>query len=348
MKKASALLLLLSLVLSLTGCMGERYTDEEEDAVRQRGEQMMREWLDAKYPGAELASVEPYIWHNLGISAYKLTDTVSGTFRCGDGEQKYWLDTASGIVYFERDDAAEALEELCASCAAEALGLGGCEADGGTRAYIDISATTESGAPPNVLPADFVLSGASLESFVRSPQGRPAITVDAVYRVPDGFDVSGVTLERAQRVLGDYGLLLRCTVKSGSEEAVLKADRAVYTRAEFRDLPDFRVWMPVYEREESLDKKTGEVKTRIVEREIGRDLTVERGEDGFYKPNFPNGWFHALVYAYDGSEMLRHTYYYVSDNDRSVELDWQETERGWRLGATDTYLSESHPFRELS
>jgi hypothetical protein len=45
--------------------------------------------------------------------------------------------------------------------------------------------------------------------------------------------------------------------------------------------------------------------------------------------------------------MPQHTYYYVSDNDKIVELEWQETERGWRLGSERTYLSDLHPFAEM-
>ncbi len=349
MKKTGALLALFALVLCLAGCFGERYTDKEKDAAQKKGEQMMREWLSVRYPGAELESAEPYVRHNLGVSPYELTDAVSGTFRYRDTEQKYWLDTASGVVYFEQsEETAEELRALCAAYAAEALGLGDFEAADGALAYIDIGAESASYAPPDILPADFVLSGAPLRDFVYSPKGRPVITVNAAYRVPDGFDVSRVTLAEARRVLGDYGLLLCCAVRNGSEEAELDGDSAGYTRMEFRDLTDFRVWMPVYERKEELDGKTGEVKTKTTERELGRDLVVERAADGFYKPEFPNGWFHALVYAYEGSEALRHTYYYVSDNNRNVELSWRETERGWQLGADDAYLSESHPFKELN
>ncbi len=348
MKKAGALLALLALVFCLAGCFGEQYTEKEKDAVQQKGDQQIREWLDKTYPGAELVSVEPYVRHNLGVSPYELTDTVFGTFRRSGEEQKYWLDTASGTVYFEQsDETARELGGLCAACAAEALGLGGCEPDENASAYIDIGAGSHSYAPPNVLPADFVLSGETLESFVRSPKGRGAITVSLTCRVPDEFDVSRVTFAEARRVLDEYGLLLDgFTVEDGNETALLRADGAGYTRMEFRDLPDFRVWMPVYEREETLDGKTGRIETKITERDVGRDLVVERTADGFYLPKFPNGYFYANVYAYEGSEMLRHTYYYVSDNNRTVELDWEETERGWRLGSESNHLSESHPFAE--
>jgi hypothetical protein len=106
--------------------------------------------------------------------------------------------------------------------------------------------------------------------------------------------------------------------------------------------------MPVYERKETLDGKTGRIETKITERDVNHDLIVERTADGFYTPKFPNGYFYANLYAYEGSEMLRHTYYYVSDNEKTVELDWEETERGWRLGSESNHLSESHPFAEMN
>lgn len=343
MKKAVALLALLTLLFCLTGCFGKP-SEGKTNATAQKGEQMMREWLASRYPDAELVSAEPYVFHNLGIAPYTLTNTVSGTFRSGGKEQSYWLDTSDGTVYFEgSDETAEELGALCAPYVAEVLGLGGdCEVVAGQGAYFDIGVREQ----PNLLPADFVRSGGTLESLVRSPQTRPAITVSVAYRVSDAFDVSCVTFAEARRVLQEYGLLLDAVVRNGSEEAVLSADSVAYQRMAFADLEDFRVWMPVYERDERL-KSTGEVETKITERDASRDLVVERTADGFYRPSFPNGWFPALIYAYDGSEMLRHTYYYVSDNDQIVEMEWRETERGWQLGSDDNYLSDTRSFAEL-
>ncbi len=345
-RRLAPLLLAALLALALAACTGKS-AESGEDAVRQKGGQMMQEWLDRRYPGAELVSAEPYVFHNLGVAPHELTDTVSGTFRYRGAEQSYWLDTASGVVYFEQSgETAERFGALCGDYAADALGLGGdYSVSVNSGAYIDIGVNANE--RPNLLPADFVLSGAALEDFVFSPKGRPAITVEIQYRVPDGFDVSRITFAQAQRVREEYGLLLDVAVRNGSEEAVLSGDRAEYRRMAFGDLPDFRVWMPVYERRERLNERTGETETQITERDVSRDLVIERTADGFYKPKFPNGWFRALVYAYDGSEMLRHTYYYVSDNNRTVELEWQETERGWQLGANDNYLSDTRPFAEL-
>ncbi len=345
-----ALLLAAFLAFSLAGCMSGP-KESEKNAARQKGEQMMREWLDCTLPDAELVSAEPYVFHNLGVAPYELMDMVSGTFRRGGKEQSYWLDTVSGAVYFEQGEETEGeLRELCATYAAEALGLGGgWEVSDRYGVYMDVGIRSTAYTPPVLLPAEFVLSGASLEGFVRSPKARPAITVSLTYRVPDGFDVSRVTFAEARRVLDDCGLLLDFfTVENGSEETVLRAGSAKYTRMGFGDLPDFRVWMPVYERRETLNARTGEVETEVTERDAVRDLAVERTADGFYRTSFPNGWFPALVYAYDGSEMLRHTYYYVSDNNKTVEVEWRETARGWQLGSNDNTLSDTRPFAELN
>lgn len=338
MKKAVALLALLTLLFCLTGCFGKP-SEGKTNATAQKGEQMMREWLASRYPDAELKSAEPY-----GSTAL-----VSGTFQNGDEKQKYWLDTLGGTVYFEQsEETMEQLGALCAPYMADALGLGGQYEVATTGVYIDIGVRAANGIRPNVLPADFVRSGKPLESFIRSPKERPTLTADISFRVPDGFDVSHITLAETRQAINERNLAFEYfTVESGSEEIELRPEHAVYKRMGFGDLPDFRVWMPVYERDERL-KSTGEVETKTTEREVGRDLIVERASDGFYKPNFPNGWFHALVYAYEGSEMLRHTYYYVSDNNRTVELEWRETERGWQLGSDDNYLSDTRSFAELN
>ncbi len=342
--KGTRILLSLALlfVLLLAGC--KSYSKGDEDAVRRKGEQMMRDWLENAYHGVELVSATPFVARD--PSGDSLTDFVYGTFRYRGEEQAYWLDTASGAVYFEQSgESARELSELCGAYAAEALGLGdGCAIDA-AGASVDVGVRQPSGARPAVLPAEFVLSGTSLESYVRSPEARPPLVFTVSFRVPDAFDVSGVTLAEARRALDERGLLIEyAAVENGSESLTLRGDRAAYQRMGFADLPDFRVWMPVYEREETVDRKTGRVAARVTERDASRDLAVERAADGFYRPKFPNGWFPAVVYAYDGSEMLRHEYCYVSDNNMVVDLAWTKTERGWSLG--DTPLSESHPFTE--
>ena len=351
MKRAGALLALLALLACLAGCTGEQYTEKEENAARQKGEQMMREWLAQKLPDAELVSAEPYIFHHLGVAPYQLTELVSGTLRSGGREQNYWLDTSSGAVWFEQSaETMDALGKLCAETVAEALGLGSCRTTDAAVGY-DIGVLEQ----PDVLPAEFVLSGKALEEFLRSPDGRPALSASLWYLAPDDFSLAGFTLADTRRALDEvlykYGIQASAVVENGNEYAALSSGQVHYMREGFIDLPDFRVRATVYDRTETVDA-AGKTTTEVTERGAS-DLAVERTADG-WKTSFPNGFFQTAIYAYDGSEMLERAYVWLKEpnaaNDYDKPLQWKETDLGWALCFTDRDelcgLSDKHVLAE--
>jgi len=353
MKRAGALLVLLALLACFAGCMGEQYTQREKDSAQQKGEQMMREWLELTLPGAELVSVEPYVFHNLGVAPYQLTELVSGTLRNGAQEQRFWLDTSCGEVWFEQSgETMDALGALGGAYVAEALGLGGSWQLTGAQVHYDIGVLEQ----PDVLPAELVLSGKTTEEILRAEDGRPPLPASFSYRVPDDFSLSGFTLDEAQRaldvLLSRYGMQASADVHNGSEMVALSAEQAYYTREGFIDLPDFRVRATVYERRETLDAETGKTASEIIERGAS-DLVVSRTADG-WTTSFPNGYFSTAVYAYDNSEMPRHAYVFLKEpgvsNDYDRPLAWKETDLGWALCFTDRdqicFLSDKHVLAE--
>ena len=350
-KRVGALAALLALLVCLAGCTGEQYTEKEENAARQKGEQMMREWLAQKLPSSELVSAEPYIFHHTGVAPYQLTELVSGTLRSGGQEQKYWLDTSSGAVWFEQSaETMDALGKLCAETVAEALGLDSCQTTDASVSY-DIGVLEQ----PDVLPAEFVLSGKALEEFLRSPDGRPVLPASLSYLAPDDLSLDGFTLADTRRaldeVLDKYGIQASVGVKNEDEFVILSAGQVAYTREGFIDLPDFRVRATVYESREAVDA-AGKTTTEVIERGAS-DLAVERTADG-WKTSFPNGFFQTEIYAYDGSEMLERAYDWLKEpnaaNDYDKPLQWKETGYGWALCFTDRDelcgLSDKHVLAE--
>lgn len=352
MKRAIALVALAALLCCLAGCMGSNYTEGEKDAAGKKGEKMMSEWLERSLPGAELVSAEAYISHYTGVAPYKLTDLVTGTLSYGGEEQTYWLNSTSGEVWFEQsEETMDALSALCGAYAAKALGLEGCLLVGHSARYY-IGAVEQ----PNVLPAEYVVSGKTPEDFLRSPEGREALPCTLSYSAPDDFALSDFALADTCRALeglrDGYGIEATVDVLNGSEYLVLGLNRAYYTRQGFIDLPDFRVRATVCERVESVDPETGKVTTEITERGAS-DLSVERTADG-WKTGFPNGYFNTEIYAYDGSDMLEHEYVLLKDpdaaNDYDKPLAWKKTDLGWALCFTDRdevcYLSDRHELAE--
>ena len=348
--RASALLLAaLLLAASLLGCTGKKYTDDEKEALRDKGKQMMQEWLNRELPGAELLSTEPYVRHNPGVAPYVLTELVSGTYRHGGQEQRYWLDTACGRVYLEQTgEIVDRLREACCAYAAEALGLGeDYETDPGANnaAWLDIG-VPEAKDP---LPAEFVLSGRTPEEFVRDPGSRDVLKVMFCYSVPETADLSGIGMETVLRMKNEYGLLAyNLLVESRSESVYLFPDRVTYDRYGMEDLADFRIFLTKVERREKLDPATEEITAEIEEFDPDRDLAADRTEDG-WKFSFPNGWSAVSVYAYEDSELLQKQLVSRKDpadpGDRDAELSWTETAWGWTLCDANGYLyyiSEEH------
>ena len=321
---------------ALLGCTGNKYTEDEKAAAEEKGRKMMQQWLERELPGAELLSAEPYVYHNPGLAPYKLTDLVSGAFRQDGREQAYWLDTAGGRVWFEQSEETMAeLAELCAAYAAEALGLekGAWELSA-AQAYFNIGVRER----PRLLPADFILSGRTLEEFLRAPKERPPLSVSFSYFVPGETSLERFTLADIRRVLDEYGLEGSVCLDNVCETAALNAGKARYERWGFLDLPDFRVWAEVFERSEKADPETGEITVETLEWDAQRDLLVERTAEG-WTTTFPNGYFFARVYAYDDSPLLEQTLVWRAEGEGQSESDralyWKETDLGWALTFCD-------------
>ena len=336
--KRSLALWLAALVFAaaLLGCTGNRYTEDEKAAAEEKGRKMMQEWLERELPGSELLSAEPYVFHKPGLAPYKLTELVSGAFRQGGREQAYWLDTASGRVWFEQsEETMAALAEVCAAYAAEALGLADCAWEvSAAQVYFNIGVLER----PRLLPAEFLLSGRTPEEFLRAPKERPPLTVSFSYLVPENVSLERFTLADFRRVLDACGLEGSVYLDNGSESVSMNAGKARYERWGFLDLPDFRVWAAVAERSEKADPETGEITAETRELDAQRDLLVERTAEG-WKTTFPGGYVFARVYAYDDSPLLERELVWRaegegrSENDRS--LYWKETELGWALTFSD-------------
>ena len=351
MRKLWAVLACLALLACFASCTGHRYTEKEKEAAQKKGEEMMQAWLEKELPGAELLSAEPYIFHRLGIAPYELTDIVSGSVRQEGRELRCWMDTGSGEVWIEQSgETMDELGRLCGVLVAEALGFGEGYEITEARAEFEIGVLER----PPVLPAAFVLSGGSLEEFLRAPGERPALSVSLSYLLPEEASLSRFTLADMRRVLEENGLTGSVYAENTFEEVSLSADKADYKRWGFLDLPDFRLFAALFERRETVDPETGETVTEITELDADRDLRVERTAEG-WKTSFTNGYFTAFVYAYDGSELLEREYIWRETpgavNGYDKPLEWKENALGWALCFRDSgvvcSLSEEHEIAEV-
>ena len=192
------------------------YREDEAKQLLESGTQKMQSFLAENVPGAEITGTENHIDYYPSGPRY-LSDYVAGKFRSDEGgEQDFLINAVTGEVYFGlSEEKGNELRDACVSCVAERFGFGnGYETYAGTEGFAWlVLPTLAPGTERRVghdsfeytgLPAEAVLSGKSMEEFVREPEGRPLIGLHHWYYLPEGMDLSGIRLEKGTQVFGNY------------------------------------------------------------------------------------------------------------------------------------------------
>ena len=101
-RKLSAGLLavvIMSLVLLLTGCMIQGYTDEEEAAFLAEAEKVVSDYLTKNYSGAEVTNIQPETTVTDDNSMYVLTSFARGSFSWQGETYSFVVSTRTGEVF---------------------------------------------------------------------------------------------------------------------------------------------------------------------------------------------------------------------------------------------------------
>ncbi len=356
LKKLFSAVLLVAVLLSLAGCHGERFNEEEKTALEERGAATMKAWLEEHTEDGKVLTTQADVYmYPSGPTL--LTDYAVGTCSVGERTRDYLVNTATDAVYLLHDGML--LTEVCLDYAFEKLELEGLREEcgvSGQMAAMDLPdrGNSYSGvehSPELVwMPGELTLSLESvgqeeqrriLAEFVFSPDTRGLIRFSGTFRVPDEVDLEKLDMAYWERQQEENGIVFTDFNMSDSLENISNyAGRVSYERYCFREIedPDIRIRMKdTYQVE-----KSGKNGIEVVEggKYDLSDLTFEKTKDGYLvKFTDYDHRFDFAIYADEGSEFLKNEYH--SHEDREAYLSPGTKISGDRYFENDLYWKEA-------
>ena len=356
LKKLFSAVLLAAVLLSLAGCHGERFNEEEKTALEERGAATMKAWLEEHTEDGKVLTTQADVYmYPSGPTL--LTDYAVGTCSVGERTRDYLVNTATDAVYLLHDGML--LTEVCLDYAFEKLELEGLREEcgvSGQMAAMDLPdrGNSYSGvehSPELVwMPGKLALSLESvgqeeqrriLSEFVFSPDTRGLIRFSGTFRVPDEVDLEKLDMAYWERQQEENGIVFTDFNMSDSLENISNyAGRVSYERYCFREIedPDIRIRMKdTYQVE-----KSGKNGIEVVEggKYDLSDLTFEKTKDGYLvKFTDYDHRFDFAIYADEGSEFLKNEYH--SHEDREAYLSPGTKISGDRYFENDLYWKEA-------
>ncbi len=120
LKKISlAAVIILTLSVILTGCIPQRYVPSHEDKLKEKGMEIMQDYLSEKHPEAEIG--DPVCLHAVHYNGDFLTDYISSTYTEDGKETGIAVDISTGQIY--TSEHYEELNSACIDAVADTLGL---------------------------------------------------------------------------------------------------------------------------------------------------------------------------------------------------------------------------------
>ncbi len=356
-RKAAMFMITMAAAFLLNACVGPQYKPEEEAALRDRGQNMMQEWLDLNLPGEKVAEAEAYIDIFLG-GPHKLTDFVNGTYSENGGQYRFLINTASGEIFTSKG--MEEMQGPAWDYMLEKLELDPQEVEKRTEeegaltgfaACLYIKSKTDGSAfeplhdfyLESVLPVDVVYGGPEEElterigRFLEDPKREHTISFRADLELPDETDISRFSpggLMRMQDTDGIYYEWAR--IHNKTQDLWHYGWMGHYCRYGWVDLGDFRIWS---ELDYISDKRNPKAEAGFDREEIHVDpadfCPIIPTEDG-YRIEYPEELTHNPAFrivAKPDSEIMRYDYLHTSDGGKTTrDCHWQQRRDGdWDL-----------------
>ena len=350
-------LLIIALALILSICMigCEHYAQEDADRIAAKGTEMMDAWLKENMPDAEMTECAAFI-NNIPYSSHEyLFDYATGCIIRNEEEIDFAIDTVTGDVYFANDPStAEKLNEIAKAFLCETMEIAPEDSDISFECYVLAPFRDEN----HELDAyqfdygfDFGLPAGveDLEAFVRNPEIRPLLSVQANITLSDETDLSMYDFAVFEKLSEKCGMLFSYITLENSTQISERVIRDWITTTGFYEYGRWIEQDGVYfngyirVREEKRHDVNGEMTVSDKRFDPQQDLVFEKTETGYryYLPNedWSEGFY---IYAHEGAEMLannyNHYFYsdikafiageYDSDNQDGTELIWKKLSNG--------------------
>jgi len=332
------LCIFLAFLLTLSACSSgcyiqkQKYSQEDADAVSEKGTAMMQLWLDENMPDAVLDECEAYIASAAYNRVLYLTDYASGYITHNGSKKEFTINTVTGAVYFQPDDDTKRqLRETVEAYFYEAIGSIGIipeslENDHVFECFVmaPVADGNSTVKIPGVYWFDFGLPAGikDLNEYVLTdPQSRLPIFADPpVITVSEKTDLYGYDLAAIQEMEAEYGLFINdfklvCGSKTFNKSLHHESCKTdMYDYGTWYEGDGFKLHGITYWKTELLDIETDELTVSEFKFDPETDIMFEQTNDGyrwnFMNEDIPSGYGFTLL-AYEGSEILNYDYYNI-------------------------------------
>lgn len=346
-QKARKLIAIISIMamccLSLTGCRGPQYTEEEAQAVVEKGTALMEKWIKKNCPDGKLVEIDHWDKQYPSGPSY-LTDFVYGTMNDGIKDRRFQANIDTGFVALQPDDEMmDSFKECCKKLYLESLDL-----DPDTEIYENsyyaniiysplCAESTDSWADGSFefsgLPGEFVLQNGDVSEFVNDPDRGVTIRIQGWMRnLPDDFVIEDYTYEdilaRQEKYNIDYGYLI---MENSNESLHILGDYK-YEKWQYEDFKGRTVYNRCVKREAEIDR-WGKLVQKEYTPSPEDSVKIEKTDTGYIFKMDRSEELYFVLYVPDGDELLKHDYIEkaTSSGLRDIKYTWQKTDHGWTL-----------------
>lgn len=334
----------LALLFCLSGCypLEPQYEEAEAELVKEKGAELMEEWLSENLPDARLDKCTAYIAFSPVDGNKYLTDYVQGTYLRNGLSTWFNLNTVSGEVYFPAEPALMGeLSLIAEEFLYETMGVSPENPVSGFKCAVvaPVAVSPESRTVPGVgvLELGLPQGAEDLDTFVRNADVRHRLYVDRVLIITSGQeDVSGWDLGAFDRLEEACGMELGylrlesgagsvtfedrdgiCTVRRDRNGTLLSGEGyyltgAVESRVEVRSGAEVTMTHTVFDAE--------------------RDLVFEKTPGGFRfelpGEDIPGGF---CLWAEGDSELVSKRPVVVTGEGVEIKALWEKQDSGERL-----------------
>lgn len=342
----------LILISHLTACI--QYEQSDANRITEEGTEMMQLWLDENMPDAEITDCSAFITNIRYSNREYLFDYAIGHIIHNEEETAFAINTVTGEVYFEYDQAVkDKLNSIAADFLYKTMGVSP-KGDDSFECYVLAPISSENHEIKDYqfdYGFDFGLPAGveDPEAFVRNPASRPLLYVKANITLSDETDLAAYDYAEFEKLSRDCGMFFGYISVENSTQTAQRKTKEWITKTSFYENGQWIEQDGVYiighvrVREEEHNDLTGELAVSDRYFNHKHDIVFRKTETGYdyYLPNedWKEGFY---IFAHEGAEILKYNYNkyfcedmadlikgdFAPDENEGTELIWQKLSNG--------------------
>lgn len=328
MKKFRTLLSVILPVVFLAGCIPQNYTDEMAEESKNKGNEIVEEWLDENYPGGSILYSSSHAEYYDGAS--EMTDLVTGKLNDGKADRSFVVRLSDENIFIEpnaaeRADFDRAVKDYLLDC----FGLDGDASFDELEAGTDISFRFSILSDPDeersytalyLIPEGIVLGEDDPVAYVNDPDSRDAIAVRAAITVSGDTPVDICDFSGVLDIQDKYGLWFKdLSIENDNEywspERYCRYAVTEWEGLEIRTMEYMRRQHMLGDQLQTNESEPDAVRNaRLIQTDEGWHIDVAKGTEELY----------IKILARDDDEILTHEYTAVDEKGKETPLRWTQ------------------------